>query len=48
MSLRDNEAHEIYVKLFKHLPTKQELTSFQFGYEIGYKNGMEIRIEENQ
>lgn len=41
MSLEDDEASELYMKLFKHLPTKQEVKAFQFGYEIGYKNGKE-------
>lgn len=46
MSLNYEEASEIYEKIFKHMPTKQEVRSFLFGYELGYKNGKED-AEEN-
>jgi len=41
MTLKDNEASELYMKIFKHMPTKQEVKALQFGYDIGYKNGKE-------
>jgi len=42
MSLSDDEAVEIMMKIFKNeIPTHRELKAFQFGYEIGKKNGTE-------